>query len=69
MAALDDAGYLEQIETMMADSSTPKKTKLAFEKAQEFKRNSPTVKTIADQLGLTDQDLDNLFEAAQLIEA
>lgn len=69
LAALDQAGHLDQIETMMADSATPKKTKLAFEKAQEFRRESPTVLAIAEQLGLTDEDLDNLFEAAAQIEA
>lgn len=69
VAALDDAGLLASVEAMMANPATPKRTRLAWERAQEFRRNSPTVKTMGAALGMTDTDLDNLFILASGIEA
>jgi hypothetical protein len=68
-AALEDVGYLAQVEAMMEDPATSKKTRLAFQKAQVFKRNSPTMASIADALELTESQIDGLFESAKEIEA
>jgi hypothetical protein len=68
-AALDAAGYLDQVETMMADPETPRIHRLAFEKAQEFERTSPAVAAWAARLELTDEQVDELFEAANAIKA
>ena len=68
-AALEGAGYLDQVEGMMGDTKTPKRTRLAFHKAQVFKRNSPTVANIAAVLGLTEAQIDDLFREAATIEA
>ncbi|MDC8443767.1 hypothetical protein JJO83_13850 [Halomonas aquamarina] len=68
-AALDAAGYLDQVEVMMADPETPRVHRLAFEKAQEFRRNSDTVNAWKERLELTDQQVDELFEHAATIVA
>ncbi|MCC4290442.1 hypothetical protein [Vreelandella aquamarina] len=68
-AALDAAGYLDQVETMMADPETPRVHRLAFEKAQEFRRTADTVTAWKERLELTDQQVDELFEHAATIVA
>lgn len=44
-------------------------SQLAWEDAQEFRRNSPLVASIGGALGLTDEQLDDLFRLAKTIEA
>lgn len=68
-AALMDAGLLEQVETLMQAPETTARTRLAWQDAQEFRRDSPTVAGMAVSLGLTDAELDELFIAAIQIEA
>lgn len=68
-AALLQAGLLDQVNTMMADPGTPAIAKLAWQDAQEFRRNSPTVLAMAAALGLSDVQLDQLFTTAAGIEA
>lgn len=68
-AALQEAGLLPQVETMMAAPEADPIAKLAWETASEFRRFSPTVQQVAAQLGLTDEDLDALFEQAMTYEA
>ncbi|MFJ5538526.1 hypothetical protein [Vreelandella titanicae] len=68
-AALDAAGYLNQVEALMADPETPNQTKLAWAEAQEFRRASPTIAQMAGALGLSDEQLDDLFMHAITIEA
>ena len=68
-AALAAAGYLDDVETMMADPETPRIHRLAFEKAQEFRRLSPTVDHWKGRLELTEAQCDELFENAATIEA
>lgn len=68
-AALLNAGLLDQVNTMMSDPATPAIAKLAWTDAQEFRRTSQTVQAMGAVLGLTDQQLDDLFIAASVIEA
>lgn len=68
-AALHLAGLLDDVEAMMALPETPALAKLAWADAQEFKRNSPSLLSIAGALGLTEQQLDDLFTTAAGIEA
>jgi hypothetical protein len=67
--ALDDLGYIEQVEAIMSDAATPAKTKRAWRLAQEFRRMSPTVLELAGALGLSDVEVDALFQHALTIEA
>lgn len=68
-AALHLAGLLEQVEAMIADPATPVLAKLAWQDAQEFKRTSPTIAAMSAALGLTEQQLDDLFTTAAGIDA
>ena len=67
--ALDELGYIEQVEAIMTDPATPAKTKRAWKLAQEFRRMSPTVLELAGALGLSDVEIDALFQHALTIEA
>lgn len=66
-AALLQAGLLEQAEAAVAESDVI--AQLAWADAQEFRRNSPTVATMSAKLGMTDDQLDELFRQAATIEA
>ncbi|MBG23760.1 MAG: hypothetical protein CMF22_10595 [Idiomarinaceae bacterium] len=68
-AALNSAGLRDQVETLMNDPNTDQTVKDAWEYATTFKRNSPTVLALANDLGLTDEQLDDLFTQAKDIEA
>ena len=68
-AALLQAGLLGDIETYMADPATDPFVRIAWQDAQVFKRNSPTVLSLQPLLGLTDEQLDDLFRFAATIEA
>lgn len=68
-AALHLAGLLDDVEALMAAPGTPALAKLAWADAQEFKRTSPTVQTMAAAIGLTEAQLDELFTTAAGIDA
>lgn len=68
-AALYQAGYLETVESIMAMPETPMLAKLAWQDAQEFRRDSTTVATMASALSLTGDQVDDLFVAASQIVA
>lgn len=68
-AALYQAGILSSVEALMANEATPALAKLAWADAQEFKRSSPTIAAMAGALGLTSQQLDDLFTTAAGIDA
>ena len=68
LAALHLAGKLEQVEAIMTSPETDVLTKLAWNNAQTFKRQSPMVLSMATLLELTETDLDNLFITASGIE-
>jgi hypothetical protein len=67
--ALYQAGYLQTIDTYMALADTPVLSKLAWQDAQEFRRKSPTVLALAQMLGLTETQLDDLFIFASKVKA
>jgi hypothetical protein len=68
-AALHLAGLLEQVESLMQSPETDMLARLAWQDAQEFKRQSPTVLAMAAALSLDDEALDALFTTASGIEA
>lgn len=68
-AALLQASLLDDVEAYMALPETDPFVKLAWDKAQEFRRDSPTVNSLAALLGLTDSQLDDLFRFANTITA
>lgn len=68
-AALHLAGLLTTVESLMTDPQTDMLARLAWQDAQEFRRQSPTVLSMAGALGLTDEQLDALFTTAAGIDA
>jgi len=66
-AALHAAGLLDDVETAMATAD--RFAQIAWADAIEFRRNSPTIKAIADAMKLKDAQIDTLFRAAMQIEA
>jgi len=68
-AALRQAGLRSQVETIIEDPATDPLVVDAWHDAQEFRRMSPTILALADQLGLTETETDDLFHQASLIEA
>jgi hypothetical protein len=68
-AALLGAGLLEQVEAYMALPDTPMVTKLAWTDTQDFERASPTVAGLSALLGLTSEQVDELFVTASGISA
>ena len=67
-AALDDAGLPDQVESYMAGEDVPRRVKLAWEEAS-FRRGSNMVDDIGAELGLSESEIDALFQEAQQIEA
>ena len=67
-AALDDAGLLDQVEAYMSGEDVPRRVKLAWQEAG-FRRGSKMITVIGSELGLTEEQIDGLFIAAQEIDA
>ncbi|WP_367026631.1 hypothetical protein ABZN20_02205 [Methylococcus sp. ANG] len=65
--ALEDAGVLSQVESVINDPASPSIYRNAFNNAMEFERQSPTIAAVAQILGWTDAQLDELFIAASQI--
>jgi len=68
-AVLRQAGLRSQVEAIMDDPATDPLVIDAWHDAHEFRRMSPTIIALADQLGLTEAEVDDLFHQASLIEA
>ena len=66
-AALAGAGLLGQVQQFMSTADAG--AKLAWDEAVEFRRNSPTIAGLQGAIGLTDEQIDDLFRAAMAIEA
>lgn len=67
LAALEAAGLLASATALVEAQGGV--TKLAWDRAVEFRRNSPTINALAGALGLSATQLDDLFIAAAVIEA
>lgn len=67
-AALYQAGWLDEVEALIATPETDRMLVLAWQDALAFKRQSPFVQAMAQQLGLSEPQLDGLFIAAAQIE-
>lgn len=56
---------LAQVENIVA--SAPESIRIEWEYAIDIRRDSPLVESFASQLGLTKEQLDNMFRAAALL--
>jgi hypothetical protein len=68
-SALLSVGLLETVESLMLTNNVPHQIKLAWTDAQVFYRTSPALNSLASVLGMTSEDLDNLFILGASIEA
>lgn len=67
--ALREAGLFERAVALMSLPDTPIAVVEAWDSAQEFRRESENVRTMASALGLSESKLDDLFVAASGIQA
>jgi hypothetical protein len=67
-AVLSYSGMLGNVMALMAHEDTPDMIKIAWEYASEFRRMSPAILGMAGALGLTDEQLDSMFEQGSQIE-
>jgi hypothetical protein len=65
--ALLQAGLLDTVESLMANTDTPAAARIAWEYATVVQRNSPFIVSLGSLLGLTEQQIDDLFIAAAQI--
>lgn len=65
--ALKRANLLNDVQGLMDDPATDDEAKIAWEYATEFWRSSPFIAALAPGLGMTDQQLDELFINANKI--
>ena len=63
--ALTDAGLITAIDAAVANADPA--TVIGWEHATELHRSSPTLLALASQLGLTSEQIDDLFRAASVI--
>ena len=68
-AALANAGHFTTVNNYMSSLPVDNLQRLAWEDAQEFRRNSPTVAAMQTLLNLSDAEIDDLFIEAATIEA
>lgn len=68
-AALYQAGLLESVEQMMASPETPMIHRIAWQDVQEFNRSSALVAGMGQALGLSSEQIDDLFRLAATITA
>lgn len=69
LAALHQKGVLPQVQAIMSSPEIPVLTKLAWDNALSFERESPLLNMLAATFNLTDSDLDELFFVASQITA
>ncbi|NWO10155.1 hypothetical protein HLV40_07060 [Chromohalobacter salexigens] len=62
-------GLLAQLETIIADPDTDPEVVIAWQKSTEVRRASSTVAAVWEQMGQTDERLDQVFKDAAHIEA
>jgi hypothetical protein len=65
--ALLNAGVLDEVQALISAPTTDLKIVLAWSNVTRFERLSPMVAGIATALGWTDEELDDLFDAAAQI--
>lgn len=61
--ALYQAGLLDKVEAKVASAEYPP-VRIYFDNAAEWRRDHPYIQGLAMDLGLTDDQVDNLFRAA-----
>lgn len=61
MLALDDAGLLDTAEALVDDATTPRRIKIMWRNAVAFDRANPDLIAMAQQMGVTEAQMDAVF--------
>jgi hypothetical protein len=69
LATLAAGGWLDVVHTYFDALPRNNVQRLAFENATDWERTSPTVNALAQMLGLSDSQVDDLFIAASQVSA
>lgn len=69
LATLAAGGWLDTVYVYIDNLPRSNITRLAFENATDWERTSPTVNALAQMLGLSDAQVDDLFVAAAQVSA
>ena len=69
LATLAAGGYLDTVHAYIDTLPRSNITRLAFENATDWERTSPTINALAQMLGLSDAQVDDLFVAASQVSA
>jgi len=69
LATLAAGGWLDVVHTYIDALPRSNVQRLAFENATDWERTSPTVNALAQMLGLSDAQVDDLFIAASKVSA
>lgn len=64
-----DDDLFSMVESLLQAEGTPPYYRTAWDEMQQFDRDSPMLQALADELGLADQDIDNLFRFAASLRA
>lgn len=67
--ALSKAGLLAQAQALVDNPDSPEETKIAWEYALEWRRMSSMIISLGGALGLTDEQIDDLYKEAIQITA
>lgn len=68
IAALKNFGYLASVQAIMAGLPADDLTRVAWERSPTVRRDSPTTIALAAALGLTEANLDTLFNYASNVK-
>ena len=66
-AVLESAGLLDQVEAYFTSTNASKAEKIAWQRIQEVRRDSPLLARLAALLQLSDEQLDSMFISAAQI--
>ena len=69
LAVLAAGGYLDTVRTYINTLDQNNVQRLAWENAADWERSSPTLNALAQMLGLTNAQVDELFVAAAKVSA
>lgn len=67
--ALIQAGLMTAVQAVVDAADTPAEVKWAWQRAQDWQRDSPALAYLAQRAGISKKQMDDLFIAAPLIQA
>lgn len=69
LVVLDEEGLYPAIEALINHPDTPARIKFAWQRGLDIERNNPMVLFVIEKLGISEAQMDVLFEKALLVKA